>query len=73
MMSERDAFIEDMERAKQCGKPRTLRGVRGTRDPLFHAELCLMIRELIGEGDALDLLLRDEFMRRKFKLHARAI
>jgi len=70
---ERDAFIEDMQRAKQCGKPRTLRGVRGTRDPLFHAELCLTIRELIGEGDALDLLLRDEYNRRKLNLHARAL
>ena len=62
-----------MQRAKQCGKPRTLRGVRGTRDPLFHAELCLMVRQLIGEGDALELLLRDEFNRRKLNLHARAL
>lgn len=29
--------------------------------------------EAVGEGDALDLLLRDEFMRRKFNLHGRAL
>ena len=71
-MTERDAFIEDMQRAKQCGKPRGL-PTRGSHATPFHAELCLTIRELIGEGDALDLLLRDEYMRRKFNLHARAL
>jgi hypothetical protein len=72
---ERDAFIEDMQRAKQCGKPRTLRNLRtpGPHATPFHAELCLTIRELIGEGDALDLLLRDEYNRRKLNLHARAL
>jgi hypothetical protein len=68
----RDAFIEQMERAKQCGKPRGTR-IRGSHATPFHAELCLMIRELIGEGDALDLLLRDEYNRRKLNLHARAL
>jgi hypothetical protein len=68
----RDAFIEQMERVKQCGKPRGTR-IRGSHATLFHAELCLTIRELIGEGDALDLLLRDEYNRRKLNLHARAL
>ena len=72
-MSERDAFIEDM-RAKGCGNPRGLR-IRNTRHGCtpFHAEIVFSIREAIGEGDPLDLLLSDEFLRRKLNLHARAL
>ncbi len=39
----------------------------------FHVNFCGQICERLGEGDALDLLLRDEFMRRKFNLHGRAL
>lgn len=46
---------------------------RAEAEESYHEELCRVIAESVGDGDALDLLLRDEFMRRKFNLHERAL
>jgi hypothetical protein len=36
-------------------------------------EIVEQVREYIGDGDPFQVLLRDEFMRRKLNLHARAL
>jgi len=80
-MPERDAFIEDMERAKGCGRPRGL-PTRGSHDYTSRwidalverreNSLARMLREKLGVppgGDLLHAALNEQFLRTKFKMH----
>ena len=85
-MTERDPFIEHMEFLCNCNgdnfeidfdneavemiEELTTSLVRKN---LYHAALCTLIRECLGEGNPLDVLLRDAFMRHKFNLAPRAL
>ena len=75
----RDAFLEHMENRSACcdyDEPQSdafEQTVRSAVASFYHTNLVTLIRERVGEGEPLDILLNDSFYREKFNLKPRQL